>query len=588
MTEISDNDLISCFLQNAPQFMWFLGAGTSRTAGMPTATDITWDLKRKYYCLQENQDIQNHDINNDAIKRKIQAYMESKGFPVLWSPEEYSFYFKQTFGDDYSAQQAYLNEQLDPEKISLNIGHRALAALLELQKARIIFTTNFDDVIERSFSEVSGKNLSAFHLEGSYAALEALNAERFPIYAKIHGDFRYQSIKNLSEDLIKNDEEIQKCFLAASNRYGVIVCGYSGRDDNVMAMFREALNQNNAFPHGLFWAVLDKSNILDSVTALIKEAKEKGIKSHIVETGTFDILLSKIWRQLTDKSEALDKKVRTAISKSVSIPFPSQGKMYPILRTNALPIIECSNKCAVIDLAETPSYGELKQAWAESKSQTVVTKIDKILAWGDQTEIAKIFDNRSVKSIESYDIENPVEQISQSTHVKAFYEEAIAQALCHGKPLLLRKSSNRYFLVVDHQKDNDEIFQPLKMALGFKGKPGWIRGRVQENNNAFWAEAISIKLEERNGQLWLLLKPDIWVTPLTERQNSVDFLRTKRRYRYNPKSYEILDSWIRILFGAVGGNREVTISCFPETSFPAAFKINTRSAFSLEEAANAA
>src|SRR5262249_48827946 len=27
-----------------PRLMWFLGAGASRTAGMPTATDIIWDL----------------------------------------------------------------------------------------------------------------------------------------------------------------------------------------------------------------------------------------------------------------------------------------------------------------------------------------------------------------------------------------------------------------------------------------------------------------------------------------------------------------------------------------------------------------
>lgn len=79
--------------------MWFLGAGTSRTAGLPTATDIIWDLKHRYYCLHENQDLQSHDINNSAIKQKIQAYMDSKGFPALWSPEEYSFYFDLTFGN---------------------------------------------------------------------------------------------------------------------------------------------------------------------------------------------------------------------------------------------------------------------------------------------------------------------------------------------------------------------------------------------------------------------------------------------------------------------------------------------------------
>jgi NAD-dependent SIR2 family protein deacetylase len=218
--DFSPQRFLAYYVQNAPQLMWFLGAGTSRTAGMPTATDIIWDLKRKYYCLQENQDLQAHDINNQAIRRKIQNYVDSKGFPALWSSEEYSFYCDLTFGNDHSLQQQYIRDQLDPLKISLNIGHRVLAAFLEMGRAKVIFTTNFDGVIETAFSAVAGKQLGTFHLEGSYAALDALNAERFPIYAKIHGDFRYQKIKNLAADLLHNDNEIQKCFLAASSRYG--------------------------------------------------------------------------------------------------------------------------------------------------------------------------------------------------------------------------------------------------------------------------------------------------------------------------------------------------------------------------------
>ena len=60
--DFSEYDFLTHFLQNAPQIMWFLGSGASRSAGMPTASDITWDLKRKYYCLHENQDIKTHDI----------------------------------------------------------------------------------------------------------------------------------------------------------------------------------------------------------------------------------------------------------------------------------------------------------------------------------------------------------------------------------------------------------------------------------------------------------------------------------------------------------------------------------------------
>ncbi|MGH8659945.1 MAG: hypothetical protein ACREV4_16110 [Gammaproteobacteria bacterium] len=167
--ELSESKFLQRYSENASHFMWFLGAGTSRTAGLPTAVDIIWDLKLRYYCLHENQDLQSHDINNNAIKQKIQAYMNSKGFPALLSPEEYSFYFKLTFGDDYEAQQTYINRALASDKVSLNIGHRALAALLEMELAKIIFTTDFEDVIEIAYAAVSGKNLSPFHLEGSYA-----------------------------------------------------------------------------------------------------------------------------------------------------------------------------------------------------------------------------------------------------------------------------------------------------------------------------------------------------------------------------------------------------------------------------------
>src|ERR1700681_2003980 len=97
---MKEQDFLRHFAQNARQLMWFMGAGTSRSAGLPTATDIIWDLKLKFYCAEENQDVKAHDINNKAIKRKIQNFMDSQRFPPLESPQEYSFYFGLLFGDD--------------------------------------------------------------------------------------------------------------------------------------------------------------------------------------------------------------------------------------------------------------------------------------------------------------------------------------------------------------------------------------------------------------------------------------------------------------------------------------------------------
>lgn len=577
---------LSHIVQNAPQLMWFLGAGTSRTAGMPTATDIIWDLKRKYYCLQENQDIRTHDISNKAIKDKIQSYLDSKGFPVQGDAGEYSFYFDLTFGADYSSQQKYINAQLTSHNISLNIGHRVLAALLEMGLTKIVFTTNFDEVIETAFSAVTGKSLAPFHLEGAYAALDALNAEQFPVYAKIHGDFRYKSIKNLAVDLLNNDKQIQKCFLAASNRYGVIVTGYSGRDANVMAMFSAALEQINPFPQGLFWTTPRLSDVTASVSVLIGAARDKGVNAHIIETGTFDILLSKIWRQFSDKTETLDLKVRTAKARPVSIPLPLSGKRYPILRTNALAITGCPQKCSIVDYAEPMTFQKLNDMRREHQPNAVLTLTDQILFWGSSGEIYKIFDKEKVKEIKCHNFEDSIASIAQSGTIKSFFEEALAQSLCHDRPLLLRRKNKTYYAIVNQKEVTNPLLQPLKDAVGYKGKPGYLTGSVPKLNKAFWAEALSIKLEERSGSLWLLIRPDIWVTPMSLRENATDFLRSKKIYRYNNQSYQLLDAWIRVLFGFLGDGQEVQVSCFPDANHVPMFKINTRTAYSFGGGAN--
>ncbi|MGC2048363.1 MAG: SIR2 family protein [Gallionella sp.] len=578
--QISESEFLQHYIQNAQHLMWFLGAGTSRSAGLPTATDIIWDLKRRYYCLHENQDLQSHDINNSAIKKKVQAYMDSKGFPALWSPGEYSFYFDLTFSNDGQAQQRYIRDTLDNDKVSLNIGHRVLAGLMGLGKARIVFTTNFDEVIEAAFAAVVGKNLSPYHLEGSSAALDALNGERFPLYAKVHGDFRYVKIKNLTEDLLSNDREIQKCFLAAATRYGLVVSGYSGRDTNVMSMFRAAIDQNNAFPHGLFWTVPRISGVKDGVSELIAYAKKKGVRAHVVETGTFDEMLSKIWRQVKAKPQVLDGKVRTSHVVSVAIPLPAPGQQFPILRTNALPVLTPPPRCGIVELDGSITFSELKEKSIENTVNAIWTYTDRILFWGNREEIIKVLPADKPSTIKSFNFEDGAKHASDSTFVKSFFEEALATALCLGKPLLLRRKNKTYYAVVRDDAAKDQLFSRVRDELGYNNNPAVITGNVPGFQDVTWAESVSIQLEVRGGRLWVMLRPDIWIKPLAKRQEARDFLRQRRLKRYNNQSYRLLDAWIEILLGVVGTGGAVKVSCFQDAEYSADFEIGTRTAYS--------
>lgn len=577
---MTETGFIQHYIANASQMMWFLGAGTSRTAGMPTAMDIIWDLKLGYYCREENQDIKTHDINNERIKTRIQAYMDSKGFPALWSPEEYTFYFELTFGTDYLAQQKYLAQQLHRDKISLNTGHRALAGLIALKLARIVFTTNFDEVIETACVKVGGEVIPTFHLEGSYAAINALNAEQFPFYAKIHGDFKYQSIKNLAADLVSNDREIQRCLIAAAARYGMIVSGYSGRDANVMSMLREAVEQHNAFPAGLFWTVTNIKKVEPVVTEFISFAVSKGINAHVIEAGTFDSMLSKIWRQLPGRTDALNKKVNTASTLEVNIPLDAPGTGFPVIRLNALPITSLPGQSALIKTKKELSAGEVKDLLIKNKSKAIITRGEHLLAWGDETSIRKALGDDIITEISNHTIEKPEELISSITAYYAFFERAIAVALCDGRPIQL-KNTKGFMLAVDPANQQNNLFEPLRKALTDRnGHPGILTGTIPgAPAGTSWTEALRIKLEVRNGEAYLLIRPAIWIEPFQERRNQQEFIKGKRRTRYNQPASKILDAWITILLGAVGKG-EVDLIFQKDAKYPARFKISTQTSFS--------
>lgn len=583
--EIREIDFRQHVAQNGQHLMWFLGAGASRSSGLPTATDVIWDLKLRYYCAQENQDVVAHDVSNRAIQSRIQSYMDSKGFPPLWDPKEYSFYFELLFGNDYAAQQRYLNDALSTEKISSTIGHRALAALLHMGLARIVFTTNFDQVVESAYSAISGKHLSTFHLEGSYAALDALNAGRFPFYAKVHGDFQYQTLKNLAADLQHNDREIQKCLVAAASRFGMIVSGYSGRDDNVMAMFRDSIEQNNAFPHGLYWTVPRISWIETPVRSLMDYAHRKGIKGGIVETGTFDEMLTKIWRLVADKNAEIDGKVRSATARAVRIPLPPVSTKFPLVRTNALLITAAPSACGAISYDGAVDTGELKKAMFEKQLACSACYTDRVLFWGDGNSLAEIYEPSRVKSVAGFPITDLIGMINSSTYFKSMLEQTVATALTSRQCLSLRKQGNTWYAISNHEELESISLKPLRDALARKDRDGRllqngvVNGRVPGLRDVFWAEAVSLKIEERNGKLWLLLRPDIWISPNKKREEATSFLAKRKLYRYNYQAYELLSAWIEVLLGGVGKG-DATVVAYTDSVYPAQFQISMRSAFS--------
>lgn len=567
---MDQTELTELIAQRPQNFAWFLGAGASRTAGLPTASDIIWDLKRRFYCQQENQDISAQDAQHDAVRAKIQSFMESRGFPKAWSDGEYSTYFDKIFADDKERQRRYLSALLSEEKITLSVGNRVVAALLVSGFARTIFTTNFDTVVERAFAEVAGRSLTAFHLEGARAASQALNNEEFPLYCKLHGDFRHDSIKNLTADLLTQNEDLARCFLSVAARSGVVVTGFSGRDASVMALFDRALDQHNAFPNGLFWTDIRGMTPPAAVTALIEKAKSKNITAAYVQIETFDALMLRVWRNIDNKPQDLANKVTRAAVTMVSIPLPNIGNASPLLRMNALPIAALPQHCVALTFRESKSWEELREARHRASGTAILTKTDRILGWGSDVDLSAAFGGPAT-ALEPYSLPAHLAR-SDATALKSFAEEALCAAFARSAPVIPRTNSRSSWLIAAPEADSESALAPLHSAIG---KPsGVIAGLFApidddhpEPQRVSWAEAVRISIDQRDGRTWLLLDPDVWIWPARARRLAEEFLDRRRADRFNRKYNALLSAWIKILLGT-DDDALITISAFEGEATP--------------------
>ena len=559
------------FCERPQSFAWFLGAGASRNANLPTAEDIITDLKRRYYCSEENQEYSTKDMQNEAVRSTVKTYLKARGFPERWAPEEYTTYFQTIFGEDRERQRQYIMGMLTENRVRLAIGNRVLGALLASGLARVAFTTNFDTVVEKSIAEIAGQSISAFHLEGAHGANTAINNEEYPFYCKLHGDFRYDSIKNLEADLTSQNEDLSRSLVNTANRFGLVVAGYSGRDVSVMDLLHEALDSPNPFPHGIYWMIIKGSTTHEPVDKFVVAARERGVTAELVEIETFDTLMLRLWRNLTKRPEGMDEKVRKGRAEAVSIPIPGTDGDRPLMRYNALPISSVPDKCLVLELKINPSWEIIGPILREADHNLITTIDDELMAWGDVNDAQLVFADDFVGASEiSFE---PDWRKTGRLHIKKFIEDGIGKAFARTRPLLMRRRGSGVVLIVDKMAEDVGIFEPLYAVTG--KTTGTIAGltipKTEEQDavdKVDFAESVRISLSWNDDRLWLLLKPDVWIWPPFVRRHAIQWLEKRKGDRRNDKHDALLSAWISVLTDGTGPAEDIALTAFEGETGP--------------------
>lgn len=116
---------------------------------------------------------------------------------------------------------------------------------------------------------------------------------------------------------------------------------------------------------------------------------------------------------------------------------------------------------------------------------------------------------------------------------------------------------------------------------------GTIRGVFTERTperpaeQVCFAEAVQVSIEEKNGRIWLVVDPEIWIWPKTARLLAADFLERRRKDRFNEKADHILSAWCQVVLGTADRNSAVVLSPFAsgDADENPVFTIGTRTAY---------
>jgi len=582
---LTQSDLVGRICLRSPHYAWFLGAGASRATGLPTATDIIWDIKRRYYCREENQDISRQDLQNEAVRNRLQAYFDARGFPPLGAPDEYTAYFERVFGEDRERQRNYIRAVLSEDRASLAAGNRVFGAMLAANLVRVAFTTNFDNVVEKAAAEIGHRPLAPYHLEGARAANTALDNEDYPLYCKLHGDFRHDSLKNLSADLRRQNDDLARCLVNAAGRFGFVVAGYSGRDDSIMELFHRALDTSNPFPHGLYWTVMRTSPAPAPVAQLISRASSQGVEAHIVETQTFDAFMLHVWRNLDSRPAELDSRVRRSALATVDIPLPPPGDVGPPIRTTALPILEVPSRCQTLSFTTPKEWADLRRTMASSNGALILAKSKDVWAWGSP-HAARSAIGPELTAIGETQLPTGL-HAPGGQFLKGFFERALARSLARGRPLLSRTRHQAAYVIANRHAPSLQDLDSLAQLVGQIA--GTIAGLETSPTPDFpdpepvhWAEALRLVVHESGDQLQLLVHPDIWIWPPRARRDAQDFMAHRRRGRFNQQYNQLLDAWLEVVLGPHKRRAEVEVSPFDSGAEPEnpRFVLGTRTAYS--------
>ena len=566
---ISADDFARRFSLRARNLMWLLGAGASAAAGVPTAWDMIWEFKQLLFVSQRNASPTSvADLSNPVIRAQLQAHIDSADhLPPSGSPDEYAALFEEVYPSEMD-RRLYLDAKVAGAKPSY--GHFALSTLMRADLAPLVWTTNFDPLIADACAKIyeATGHLTTVTLDAPELAEQLVSEGRWPVEVKLHGDFHSRRLKNTTDELRHQDAHLRQVLADTSRRFGVVVVGYSGRDDSVMDALEQPLALPGAFPSGIFWLHRGEAPPLSRVEQFLIRAADAGVEVAMVQVDNFDEAMRDLLRLFTDiDTKALDSFAEGRRRWS-GAPSPSGRRGWPVVRLNALPITQMPSVCRRV-VCDIGGYSDVRQAVEQSGVGILFARTRAgVLAFGSDEDVRLAFENHEIADFDLHTIET--NRLWYDSGERGLLRDALTRAIARERNIeFIRRRSADLLMPVE---PSDEAWKPLQKLVGR------LFGTVRDNPELRWYEGVSARLDWADDQLWLLIDPCTVFDGIKDenRASAADFARERTVKRYNRELNDLIAFWSNFLGGDGTDLRALGIS----DGVDATFRISSDTGFS--------
>lgn len=520
--------------------MWFLGAGASASAGIPTAGDMIWEFKQRLFITKRQVTSESvKDLSNPVVRSRLQQFIDGlDDAPPAEAPDEYAALFEMVSPSE-ADRRTYIAAKVKGGKPSY--GHIALATLMRGEVAQLVWTTNFDPLVADACAKVydGTGHLTTVALDAPELARQAILEGLWPIEVKIHGDFRSRRLKNTSDELRLQDEKLRSILIDSCRRFGLIVAGYSGRDSSVMDAFEAAIESPGAYPAGLFWLHRGESEPYKRVTQLIERASSLDVEAALVRIENFDEMLRDVVRLQTNLDTsvldkfALDRKRRTPA------PRPRHGTGWPVLRLNAIPIVQSPSVCRLI-VCDVGGYADARGAVEASGGDVLVARTRAgVLGFGTDRDMHAAFDSYGIRDFGLHTIEP--KRLRYESGERGLLRDALTRAVTRQRGLRsVSRGGSDLLVPVDPAA---HIWQPLKRLVGS------LQGTIPGIPGLRWFEGLGVRIDWADDRLWLLLEPRTVFegTTFENKGAAADFARERTVRRYNKTLNDLIAFWAAVI-----------------------------------------